>query len=176
MSRAMIDSPELLTRWQKARDTFVTAFMWGIYVYLWVPLASLLAWVAGVEFAYDVMVRAGGAQSLAEVGVWYAVIIGVILFVVTVWSTVNRLRFRGRERRGSAACPSDAELATYFGVTRAELERLRGERIVRVDVDADGRPAPSAPVPEHVVAASACRGGAPLPIRAVRQHVTAPGS
>ena len=135
-----IDSPELLRPWQKARDTFMTALMWGVYAYLWAPFVSLLAWLAGAEAAYEVMVRSGGASDLIELGGWYAFIVAVILGVVTAWSYFNRARFRGRERRGSVRRPIDAEVAEYFGVTPAELERLRRERIVTIGIDPAGRP------------------------------------
>ena len=100
-----INVPELLSRRRRFRDAFVTAFMWLVYTYLWAPFVSLIAWLLGFEFAYDVMIRSGGIQGLKNVLSWYGLMLGCIIIVVTSWSLVNRLRFSGRERRQGATQP-----------------------------------------------------------------------
>jgi biofilm PGA synthesis protein PgaD len=135
-----IQAPELLTARERARDTVVTAAMWGLYLYLWVPLISLFAWVLGFELAYDIMMRAGGARDLGAILVVYAVIIGVIFIVVTAWSLTNRVRYRRQNRRQLGRSVSDAAIAGFFGVDPATLPTLRQARRVRLDFDSAGRP------------------------------------
>ncbi len=135
-----IDAPDLLTAKQRARDTLMTAGMWGAYLYLWVPLISLAAWLLGFQFAYDVMVRAGGARDLVRVLKMFGVAIALIFLVVTVWSYSNRARYRGRNRRHAGPAVPDESLAEYFGVEEHALDRLRAERRVEIDFAADGRP------------------------------------
>ena len=134
-----IDAPELLTARERTRDAFATAVLWGIYVYLWVPLVSLLAWWLGFEFAYDVMVRAGGAATLRAVLANYAIAVGVIFAGVTLWSFSNRWRFRHANRRRAAAAVSEQQLAVYFGVEIATITDMREARRLSVSFDADGR-------------------------------------
>lgn len=167
--------PELLTRGQRVRDTFLTALMWCIYVYLWMPLVSLLAWLAGLEFAYDVMVRAGGASALLSVLAWYTVVVSVIFVVVTVWSVSNRLRFRNRDRRRGVGSPGDQTLAEYFGLGLDQLDLMRRNRIMKLEFDQGGRPILVGQQPRNhwsldstAKSAAACGGG--LPARAVRKH------
>jgi biofilm PGA synthesis protein PgaD len=135
-----IQAPELLTARERTRDTVVTAAMWGLYLYLWVPLVSLLAWLLGFEFAYDVMIRAGGARDLGAILTVYAVIVGVIFIVVTAWSLVNRMRYRGNDRRHLGKTVADDAIAAFFGVDAATLPALRSVRRVRLDFDSAGRP------------------------------------
>ena len=52
-SQKTIAAPHLLTRRHRARDTLLTAIMWALYLYLWLPALSLVAWILGIEFAYD---------------------------------------------------------------------------------------------------------------------------
>ena len=66
-----IDAPYLLSRRRRITDTVATAMMWILYSYLWAPFISLVAWLLGFEFAYDVMVRAGGANGLLEILMYY---------------------------------------------------------------------------------------------------------
>ena len=133
-----INVPELLSRRRRLTDAFVTGMMWVVYTYLWAPLISLIAWILGFEFAYDVMIRSGGIQGLKNVLGWYALMLGCIIIVVTGWSLVNRLRFSGRERRTGAAIVDDKELADTFGVELSSLRKLQNAQVVELSLDVDG--------------------------------------
>lgn len=135
-----IQSPQLLTAAQRARDTFVTGVMWAFYLYLWAPLISLFAWLLGFEFAYDVMIRAGGARGLGPVLIAYGAIVGAIFFAVTAWSLLNRRRFRGRNRRRFARIVTDPELAAHFGVRNHTLHCWQRAKTLRLAFDEDGQP------------------------------------
>lgn len=135
-----IHAPELLTARQRTLDTIFTAIMWVVYLYLWVPLASLLAWLVGFEFAYDVMIRAGGARGLGHILVFYGIVVAVIFIVVTLWSLGNRLRYGGLHRRQAGQDLSTAAMAERFGLEVSTVERLRSTSSVTIDFDVEGRP------------------------------------
>jgi biofilm PGA synthesis protein PgaD len=90
--------------------------MWLVYSYLWAPLISLVAWLLGFEFAYDVMVRAGGFETLKEVIWFYLIVVAIIFVVVAGWSTINRRRFARHDRRQTIDSVPDTEIAAYFGI------------------------------------------------------------
>jgi len=136
-----IDSPELLTRQQRMRDNVFTAVMWAVYLYLWVPLVSLFAWLLGFEFAYDVMIRSGGAQDLGGILFVYGIIVLVIIAMVATWSLGNLLRYGKMRRRHAAAELSIAQMAEFFEVELAAVEQLRSTQSVSIEFDAEGRPA-----------------------------------
>ena len=135
-----IDAPELMTAPERTRDTLFTAIMWLVYLYLWVPLASLLAWLLGFEFAYDVMIRSGGARDLGAVLTVYGVIVVVIAATVAFWSLGNRFRYGNLKRRAAHSTVTTTELARYFDVDPAQVERLRAAKLAAISFDADGRP------------------------------------
>jgi biofilm PGA synthesis protein PgaD len=91
--------------------------MWLVYSYLWAPLISLVAWLLGFEFAYDVMVRAGGFETLKEVIRFYLIVVAIIFVVVAGWSTINRRRFARHDRRQTIDSVPDTEIAAYFGMS-----------------------------------------------------------
>jgi biofilm PGA synthesis protein PgaD len=130
-----INAPELLSRRRRMGDAFFTGLMWIIYSYLWAPLVSLIAWLLGFEFAYEVMVRAGGAQTLKPILVWYAAMVAAIVVVVTGWSLVNRLRFSNRDRRHAGEIICDEELASTFGIEMESLRDLRKSHVARLSLD-----------------------------------------
>lgn len=133
-----IEAPELLTRREKLRDTVATGIMWALYVYLWLPLVSLMAWILGFEFAYDVMIRAGGTAHLRTVLLWFAVTITTIFVIFGTWSLSNLLRFAGHDRRGSFDRVEDQSFMAFFGISAEELDRLRGSRSLTLELDAVG--------------------------------------
>lgn len=144
-----IDAPELMTGQERTRDAVFTALMWGVYLYLWVPLASLFAWWLGFEFAYDVMVRSGGARDLGGVLSVYAVIVVVIFVTVAVWSLGNRFRYGHLTRRHAHDDLPIETMAEHFDLDPEQVERLRETKSVAIEFDDEGRPviaaAPHAP-------------------------------
>jgi len=134
------EAPEELTLRQRARDSIITALLWAVYLYLWVPLVSLLAWALGFEFAYDVMVRAGGAQGLIGILLQYTVVVSLIFAMFTIWSVSNRLRFKHLNRRNRRdPVPLDV-IAEYFRVSETDALTLRSRQILHVGIDETGRP------------------------------------
>jgi biofilm PGA synthesis protein PgaD len=133
-----IDAPHLLTRKHRVRDTLLTAIIWALYFYLWLPALSLVAWLLGIEFAYDVMVRAGGVQSLSRALPWYGLVVLIIFIVITGWSASQHMRFAGKNRRAATARISDAALHQASGLTEESFGRLRDHRFVSVSFDDSG--------------------------------------
>jgi biofilm PGA synthesis protein PgaD len=113
--------------------------MWLVYSYLWAPLISLVAWLLGFEFAYDVMVRAGGFETLKEVIWFYLIVVAIIFVVVAGWSTINRRRFARHDRRQTIDSVPDTEIAAYFGIRGEQLTLLRESRISQIGVNEEGQ-------------------------------------
>lgn len=134
------EAPEELTLRQRVRDSIITALLWGVYLYLWVPLISLVAWALGFEFAYDVMVRAGGAKGLVTILLQYTVVVSLIFAMFTVWSVSNRLRFKDLNRRHRRDPVTLGAIAEYFRVSETDASTFRSRQIIHVGVDETGRP------------------------------------
>lgn len=137
-SELHIDAPHLLSQRRRLGDTIATGLMWILYSYLWLPLVSLLAWLLGFEFAYDVMVRAGGVDALKAVLWWYGIVLASIFVAVAVWSVVNRRRFANHDRRQNGQGVSDIEMTEYFALQHEELQTMRSARVISLSFDATG--------------------------------------
>jgi len=135
-----INAPELLSGRERTRDLLITAVMWSVYLYLWMPLISLFAWLFGFELAYDVMVRQGGAQDLGKVLVIYGSIVITIFATVSIWSVGNLLRYGKRNRRQRAKPTSIGEMAEYFDIDTEVIEQLRLTPSVSIEFSDDGHP------------------------------------
>ena len=133
-----IYAPHLLSRQRRVGDAIATGLMWMLYSYLWGPFISLVAWLLGFEFAYDVMVRAGGVSALAEVAWWYGIVLASIFVIVSVWSVTNRRRFASRDRRQSGQDIGDSQMTEYFALQQGELQIMRTARSINLSHDATG--------------------------------------
>jgi biofilm PGA synthesis protein PgaD len=127
-----IESSQLVPRRRRVADALITALMWAVYSYLWAPLISLVAWLLGFEFAYDVMVRAGGFAILKDVLWFYSVMVACIFVIVASWSMINRRRFAEDNRRKGIEPVTDADIAEHFGIRFAQLQTLRDARVASV--------------------------------------------
>lgn len=140
MSRdVLINEPELQNLSHKLGDTVITGVMWGIYLYLWLPLISLVAWLFGIQLFYHELIEAGGYLELLDRITLYATVIPTILVVIFGWSLSNQRRFRGQERRNAVSEISPAEMTAFFDVTPAEFERLRDASRIVIAIDENGK-------------------------------------
>ena len=95
----IIDRPELQSKTKRALFGVLTAALWSFYLYLLLPLASLLAWWLGFVVVYEEMVMLRGWEKLLElIGVYGAIVLAMGLAQVG-WALTNWLRFYGRRDR-----------------------------------------------------------------------------
>jgi len=133
-----INAPHLLSRRHRVVDAMATGLMWALYSYLWAPFISLVAWLLGFEFAYAVMVRAGGIHVLKDVAYWYGLMVVCIVIVVSAWSLVNRYRFANRGRRQAGKAVTDTAIAEKFALDPKQLNQLKTARALRLSHDEAG--------------------------------------
>lgn len=116
----------------------ITAAMWCLYVYLWLPLLTLLAWAIGIEAAYAQMATLGGYRIAAELWGFFATVILVMGGVLLGWARINFYRFRGPDRRQLPGRTGSARMAADFGLAPDRLSALQTCRRARLDHHPDG--------------------------------------
>ena len=135
----IIDSPQLQKPLTKFSYAFLTFLFWLLWVYLWVPLFSALAWLFGARLFYEHMIVLGGYEGFLQLMGWYALAIVVISAVLIVWALYNQLRFRGRERRRFVEPVTVYELSSFFHVDPNGLARWRESKRIRISIDDNGK-------------------------------------
>lgn len=135
----IIERPDLQTWRQRFGYGALTLLFWLLYAYLWLPLLSLLAWLAGLRFFYYEMFVLGGYEGIVRLLGLYASIIVVISAIYIGWALINYWRFKGVERRKAKPPVSAGEMAGYFGLDEADILAWQGARVAIVNHDAQGR-------------------------------------
>ena len=117
----------------------LTLLFWGVWLYLVLPLVSLLLWFFGVRLFIQEITKGayeGLRLSLAD----YSLILLVLVALLALWIAWNVSRYGGSNDRRTVrlADVTDREVQKWFRLDESLLSVLRGERFVHVDLDGDG--------------------------------------
>jgi len=134
----IIEAEHNLTLTQRLVSMSLTTLLWLFWMYLWMPLISLIGWYFGIELIYDQMVLREGWYSLVKLLLVYVLIVSVLSGLLLAWARINYYRFAGRERRQRATGLSLAALAGDFGLSRATVDAGQASRIAVVYHDETG--------------------------------------
>ncbi|TVP58053.1 MAG: poly-beta-1,6-N-acetyl-D-glucosamine biosynthesis protein PgaD [Gemmatimonadales bacterium] len=136
-SPLIVDQPELQRRPHRMLYSILTLIAWVIWVYLWLPLVTLLAWYFGLRVFLREIVIPDPATMLA-VGLVYGLVVLILGGSLLVWSRYNVRRFRGKERREEVPPLSDQAVSEWFAVDPETLARFRSQGSLTVQLDEHG--------------------------------------
>lgn len=134
----IIDRPELQARHRRVVYSTATLVAWALWMYLWLPLVSLLAWWFGIRsFVREFVVPE--TPILIRTLLIYGLVVAVLALILVAWSRYNLRRFGPRGRRQAPNQVSDAEIARWFGVPQDQLPAIRSADSQVVRFLGDGR-------------------------------------
>lgn len=149
----LIERADLQSPRQRTLYGGLTLAFWLFWIYLWVPVLALLAWLLGLQQAYKYMVVLGGYHEVIRVIGIYSLIILLMGGGLLLWAAYNIFRFRGVEKRTAALPVTPVEIGTVFGQDPEAVTRWQGEQRLYVTHDPDGR----------IARVDALINGAPVP-------------
>jgi biofilm PGA synthesis protein PgaD len=121
----IIERPDLQSRAERYGWLSVTLLCWLLWLYLFVPLLSLLAWALGATVVYRALLADLRVPELLGILASYGTGIGVLTTVYLGWAVSSYLRFRGMDRRRRPAGATLTALAASHHLEVDELRRLR---------------------------------------------------
>ncbi len=130
----IFNRPDLQSKRQRWLYWVLTLIAWAIWVYLWVPLITLVGWYLGFRAFIREIVLPDPATVIST-GALYLAIILVLGTLLVSWSRYNLRRFGGEDRRSHAPEVADEEMRRWFGVSAESLARLRAGKVLTVDYD-----------------------------------------
>jgi biofilm PGA synthesis protein PgaD len=133
MKDIIIHHPEWVVPKQKLLIGMATLFAWLVWIYLWIPFISLMAWIFGIQLFNYQMIELGGYQALVELLGWYSLVILLLGGGLVLWATYNIRRFKGTSRRlGHPLVTAEME-ARHFSVDAKELAMWRQSRRIVIE-------------------------------------------
>jgi biofilm PGA synthesis protein PgaD len=133
----IIHRPERQKPLQRAMFTLITMVAWTLWVSLWLPLITLIAWLLGLEDIYlklglDHPFRAASDLGLVvRLGIFAALSLGT-------WAFYNRMRFGGKQKRRANRFVELAEMAPVLDASISTAQTLRANRRTVVHFDKFG--------------------------------------
>lgn len=124
----IIERPDLQSWPLVLGSRLITAALWVLYVYLWLPLLTLIGWVLGIKVAYDEMIASGGIDLVFSMWFFFASVIALIGAVLLGWARINLYRFRDMERRRAADRTDTDRMAFEFRLAPDALLALQACR------------------------------------------------
>ncbi|MBX3591228.1 MAG: poly-beta-1,6-N-acetyl-D-glucosamine biosynthesis protein PgaD [Burkholderiaceae bacterium] len=134
----IIERPDLQSPPQRVLSAGLTALLWAVWAYLWLPVIALLGWLFGASRFYEEMVVASGDVALLELLGWYALVIGLLAGSLVCWASYNFIRFRGKERRSIRRATTIEEIAARAGFKPDVVRRWQQAQMLSVRHDASG--------------------------------------
>jgi biofilm PGA synthesis protein PgaD len=121
----IIERPDLQTLAQRYGYLSFTFAAWFLWLYLVVPMLSLLAWAAGLGIIYQAMIQNLATADLIDMLKVYGMGIGLFLAIYLVWAITSLVRWRNVERRQPAVPVDDASLARSHQLEESQLQAMR---------------------------------------------------
>ncbi len=124
------NNPGFLSFLRKITEISLTGFVWGIWLYLLLPIINILLWVVGISSIYtEVFEKVGYLEFFKLIQkMGWVVLIAFIVF--RGWGYYNYRRFGKRNKRSSFEEYRQVDLASYFKITPEEVEQLTSEKEV----------------------------------------------
>jgi biofilm PGA synthesis protein PgaD len=134
-----IHRPTLQERRSRLLFRAVTVAAWGVYLYLWLPLATLLLWWSASRLGVHELAHTPEHIDFDLFRV-VAEAFAVAVLLMIGWAEYNRLRFQGIERRKPHPPMDPLETADAMHASRGLALELQNARRVVIQLDADAVP------------------------------------
>lgn len=111
--KLILNMPDLVARHTKIGSSIFTVVFWAIFVYLWMPLITVVAWMFGFYRTYSEAIYTQEVSTFQHLALVYGLIILALGGSLLAWALQEYLRFRNVNRRREPVIVELAELAHY---------------------------------------------------------------
>jgi biofilm PGA synthesis protein PgaD len=139
MNPLVINRPHLQRPVNRAMWATVTWAFWILWMYLWLPVITIVGWYFGIHSSLDQMVERLGYLEFLRLLPRYVMVVAGAGLALVVWSYVQYRRFHGRERRTHRAVAGTPEIAAHLGLCGDALSGWQSERRLTAFHEQDGR-------------------------------------
>ena len=134
----IINRPHRQAPLQRTLFTVITMVAWTLWISLWLPFLTLIAWLLGLEDAFKQLGLMHPLQAANNLS-----IVLIIAIVCTLsmgsWSQYNRLRFAGKQRRRGNRGLDIEEMAPALAASVETAKQLRARQRSVIRFAPDGQ-------------------------------------
>lgn len=136
--KLIINMPDLVARHAKISGNVFTVVFWGFFVYLWMPLITILAWSLGLYRSYSEFVYTQELSNLKHLAFFYTIIVLALGGTLLMWALQEYLRFRNVNRRLEPMAVEIHELEKYADISVDKITAAQSARRIVAHHGIDG--------------------------------------
>ena len=137
MKEYIINAPQLQSLQKRLGALFVWIFCWVMWIYLLIPLVTLISWVLGDRKVLNQMRWFGGYKSFLELMQIYGITLLIMIAIWLCWIFYRFLRSK-MLHPASREQVSDEALCRFYQVNNEELQQSRRATLITVYFDDHG--------------------------------------
>jgi len=123
----IIERTNLLSKVHVYSQWSYNAMAWCVWFFLLRPLIIMALWYLGMKMTYFQMIELEGLHN-PEFFRWLTIVLCIIFLILLFWNRYNAYRFRGKDRRKSRGDCDSVDMADYYKVNPADIDRLKDAR------------------------------------------------
>jgi biofilm PGA synthesis protein PgaD len=137
VSKEVFINNEVRSPLRRVVEDFITVVCWGVYLYLLLPMFTLLLWVFGIQTIFDELIGAKGYEELIRLLQNGGITTLVIFLIISGWTYYNYIWFlrRGERRGGQVRISSDVEMAALLETDISAMEEIRKARRMEIRIE-----------------------------------------
>lgn len=141
MENLIFEKPALAPLSNRVGWAFFTAFFWVMWVYLWMPLVTIILWALGFDLLNDYFIRdsKNNMGDMKHLFVLYASVVVVLGGSLLVWARTEFMRFHNVNRRTRPIPVEMGELAAFAHVAPERMAELSSVHRMIVHHDEHGK-------------------------------------
>ncbi len=119
------DNPKLKSISRNITELTFTGFVWGIWMYLLLPIVNVLLWIVGLKFIdTSVIDQVGYKELLGLIGKMGWIVL-IVFIVFRLWGFYNYNKFGKKSRRKNAQPVTTEQLGKHFQVPSDAIKALQ---------------------------------------------------
>ena len=134
----IINRPHRQPHLQRTLFALITMVAWTLWISLWLPVLTLIAWLLGLESAYEKLGLMHPAHAANDLSIVLSIALVCVLLMGS-WSEYNRLRFAGKQRRRGNRVLDIEEMAPALAASLDTARALRVRQRAVIQFGPDGK-------------------------------------
>lgn len=134
----IIENSNLQSKTLKSIWLSVTLLMWFLYVYLWLPLISLVAWWFGYQTFTFHMITLDGLTAVETLVADYLFYVVTLCGGLLIWARIEKFRFVNKARRNNIEPIKNQLIAKHFKLSEQVLNDMQTKKIMTVVFNKEG--------------------------------------
>jgi poly-beta-1,6-N-acetyl-D-glucosamine biosynthesis protein PgaD len=133
----IIVQDEVKSPLRRVVEDTITVVCWGVYLYLLLPMFTLVLWIFGIQTIFDQIIGERGYEELIRLLENGGITTLVILLLISGWTYYNYLWFmrRGERRGNQVRISSDVEMSAMLETDITAMEEIRNARRLEIRVE-----------------------------------------